>query len=68
MPESKTFAEQMVEKYEALLLKYAGFKSVSIDGQTTTIDELEAKYEHWKSVLARETAGGCAKTISMRNF
>ena len=50
-----TFAEQMVEKLEALLLKAAGHSSISVDGQAVTYSDLEAKYNYWKRQVARES-------------
>ena len=54
MAESPTFAEQMVAKYEALLLKCAGLTSVNVDGITTSLANLEAKHAYWKTRVARE--------------
>jgi len=45
-----TFAEQMLEKYEELLLANAGLKQVSVDGQTVSYAELERRYEFWRAV------------------
>jgi len=41
------FARDMVSKYEALLAANAGMRSVSVDGQSVTYDELEKQYEFW---------------------
>lgn len=54
-----TFAEQMVAKYEALLLANAGLKFVEIDGTRTAFEDLTAQYEHWKAKANRE--GGTGK-------
>jgi hypothetical protein len=48
-----TFAEQMVEKYEALLLSCAGHQSISIGGQTVSYADLEAKHRHWQRAVAQ---------------
>jgi len=42
-----SFATDMVTKYEGLLATHAGMKSVSVDGQSVTYDELEKQYEFW---------------------
>ena len=49
-----TFAEQMLEKYEELLLANAGLKQVSVDGQTVSYAELERRYEFWRRRVAVE--------------
>jgi hypothetical protein len=49
-----TFAEQMVAKYEALLLEATGLKSVSVAGQMVTYDDLQTQYDLWKGRVARE--------------
>lgn len=43
----KTYAETMVSKYETLLTRHAGQQSVSVDGQTLSLADLEAKYDFW---------------------
>lgn len=68
MPDDPTFAEQMVAKLEALLLKNAGLKAVNVDGTMVSYDDLEAKWEFWKTKVAREGGGKRrAATISLRN-
>lgn len=47
------FADTMVAKYETLLQQCAGVKSVNVDGNTVTFEELEAKYQYWKKLAAR---------------
>lgn len=47
-----TFAEDMVEKYQTLLLANAGVKSVTVDGQSMTMDDLERKLEYWSRKVA----------------
>ena len=47
-----TFAEDMVEKYQALLMANAGVKNVSVDGQNLTLDDLEEKLEYWSRKVA----------------
>lgn len=49
-----TFAEQMVAKYEALLLKCAGLTSIAVDGFNTSYADLEEKHRYWKNRVARE--------------
>ena len=49
-----TFAQQMVTKLEALLLANAGVRSVNVDGQQVSFDDLTAQYEHWKRKAAAE--------------
>lgn len=49
-----TFAEQMVAKYEALLLASAGSQRVVVDGVEVFFADLEKKYRHWQRQVARE--------------
>lgn len=49
-----TLAEQMVAKYEALLLANAGLQTVNVDGTNVSLTDLEAKYDHWKARLTKE--------------
>lgn len=58
-----TFAEQMVSKYEALLLKSAGLQSVSVEGESMSLADLEGKWEFWKNKVARE--GGSKPRIAV---
>lgn len=48
-----TFAENMVEKYQALLLANAGVKNVNVDGQNLTLDDLEQKLDYWSRKVSR---------------
>ena len=48
-----TFAEQMVEKLQAILLANAGLASVSVDGTMVAQADLEAKLAHWQGKLSR---------------
>ncbi len=48
-----TFAENMVEKYQALLLANAGVKNVNVDGQNLTLDDLEKKLDYWSRKVSR---------------
>jgi hypothetical protein len=57
-----TFAEQMVAKYEALLLANAGATSVAVDGVQVSYADLEAKYQHWSRAAAR--AAGTTPGVS----
>lgn len=47
------FAERMVEKYQELLLKSAGLKSVSVEGESMSLDDIEAKWSFWKREVNR---------------
>ena len=51
MAEKNIFAEKMVKKYEQLLDENAGVKSVSVDGQSVTWDDLQRQYTFWKKEL-----------------
>lgn len=57
-----SFATTMLAKYEALLEKAAGLKSIVIDGTTVSVTDLEEKWQYWKSQVQKET--GKAATIS----
>lgn len=60
------FAEQMVEKYQALLLTAAGRRSVQVDGQAITYQDLYAEYNRWRRELARlKGAKPVANTIDL---
>jgi hypothetical protein len=48
-----SFADQMVAKYEALLLANAGASVVTIDGTTVKYRDLEDKHAFWKRRAAR---------------
>jgi hypothetical protein len=50
-----SFAQQMLAKYQALLLKGAGLQSVSVDGQSVSVVDLETKWQFWATKVARET-------------
>ncbi|CAN5408635.1 hypothetical protein BH11PLA2_BH11PLA2_34520 [soil metagenome] len=47
-----TFAQQMVSKYQALLLANAGAQSISIDGQSLSLTDLEDKLAYWERKVA----------------
>ena len=49
-----THAEQMVEKYEALLLANAGVQTVTVDGVTVSYADLEQRHRYWRKQVARE--------------
>ena len=49
-----TFAAQMVTRLQALLLLSAGMDSVTVDGQTVRVKDLESKLEHWEAEVASE--------------
>ena len=57
-----TFAEDMVTKYETLLSANTGVKSVSVDGQSVSYDDLVKQYQFWKTTVAR--AAGTKPTAS----
>lgn len=50
-----SFAETMVTKLETLIASSAGLKSVSVDGEAVTYDDLLKQYDYWKSRVARES-------------
>lgn len=50
-----SFAETMVTKLETLLASSAGLRSVNVAGESVTYDELERRYDYWKSRVARES-------------
>lgn len=61
-----TFAEQMVSKYEGLLLKGAGLSQVTVDGTVVSFVELEQQYAFWTRRVARESgARPVASTIKL---
>lgn len=63
------FAEQMVNKYEKLLLDNAGVKSVSVDGQSVTYSDLKKEYKSWKNQLDASTGGKAGVLqIKLDNF
>ena len=50
-----SFAEQMVEKYEAALLAAPpGVRSVSVDGQSISVDDLAKGLQYWNTQVGRE--------------
>ena len=49
-----TFADQMVTKYETLLLQAAGLRAVQVDGQSVSYGDLERRHRYWKRIQARE--------------
>jgi hypothetical protein len=42
-----TFAESQIEIYENLLARHAGQQTVTIDGRSLTLKDLEEKYLFW---------------------
>lgn len=50
-----TFAEQMVAKYQTLLLSAAGMRSINVDGQVVSVSDLETKWNFWKAEVAKES-------------
>lgn len=51
---AKTFAEKRLAQYEELLEDNAGMTSVSVDGQTMSLANLEAKSEYWRRRVAKQ--------------
>ena len=47
-------ASQQVARLEALIQQCTGLKSVSVDGQAVTYENLLDQYNYWKSRQARE--------------
>ena len=61
-----TFAEQMVERLEGLMVKAAGLDSITIDGQAVRYTDLEEKHRYWKAQVARESgAKPVASTVDL---
>lgn len=50
-----TFAEQMLEKLEALMLANPGASSVNIDGQQVSFVDLEKRWQYFKQLVARSS-------------
>lgn len=50
--EELDFVKSMVCKYRELLIKGAGMQSISVDGQTVSLTDLESKYQVWENKLA----------------
>ena len=59
-----TFAEQMVTKYQNLLLECAGLTSANVDGQQVSLQDLEAKLDFWERKVAVEQG----KSVRLRRF
>lgn len=57
-----TFAEEMVTKLETVLKANAGLKSVQVDGQAVSFDDITDQYDYWKRKVAKEK--GRAPVIS----
>lgn len=57
-----TFARQMVERFQKILLENAGAVRVNVDGQDVEYADLEAKYAYWQRKLLILT--GKAPTVS----
>ena len=60
-----TFSEDMLAKYQALLLANAGLKSVTVDGVQTTFEDLRAQYEYWERKVGRENGTGKPRLSSI---
>lgn len=54
MPDTPTFAERMVTKYETLLEANAGFQTATIEGVAVAFTKLREDYEYWKKQVAIE--------------
>lgn len=64
-----TFAEQMVSKYQTILLNSAGLKMVSVDGQTISYADLEKSYQFWLKKVAQEAGTrGSVAAIDLTGF
>ena len=55
-----SFATEMVAKLETLLLANPGASSVNVDGQAVTFTDLNAQWQFWKQVAARESGSARA--------
>lgn len=55
MPDTPTFAAQMVAKLEALLLANPGAQSITIDGTVTSFVDLEKRLAQYRAEVARES-------------
>ena len=63
------FAEEMVEKYKGLLRDNAGIKSVSVDGQSVSYDDIQKQYNQWKKILDSSTGKkAMVSQINLSNF
>lgn len=60
--DAQAFAQQMVEKFQTLLLENAGAVRVNVDGNDVSYADLEAKYAYWQRVLQRHK--GKSPTVS----
>lgn len=49
-----TFAEEMVEKLEAVLRVSVSLQSVTFGGQTVALTDLEKRYDSWKARAGQE--------------
>lgn len=47
------FADDQLARYEALMAKAVGLKSVSVDGQSVAYEELETRWKFWKREVAK---------------
>lgn len=64
-----SFAEQMVAKYETLLVKSAGLRSVTVDGTAITYADVEAQYRYWQGIVARQQGTRpVVSSIDLSNF
>ena len=54
MPDTQTFAQQMLARIEAVLLESAGLQSATIAGQTVTYADLLQQRDHWRKEVAQE--------------
>jgi hypothetical protein len=50
-----TFADQMVAKYQALLLANAGVERFEVDGSAMRYVDLEKQYAFWRRLAQRES-------------
>lgn len=49
-----TFAQQMLDKIEALLLANPGVQSITIEGESVSYADLVKQYDSWAARVARE--------------
>jgi len=49
-----TFAETMLDAIKIRLADCAGLKSITVDGQTVTFEDLTRQYDHWNTRVMRE--------------
>ena len=64
-----TFAEEQVERFETLLAEAVGVKTIEVDGQRVTYQDLKREYAYWKRVVGREKGTRpTSSQIKLSNF